>query len=83
MYNMKFQQFIHQLNADKEASPKLEGNMSYCRWENTYSDLRDCLANLNNGELSETEHEYRKQVVHVCQRIVEEFAILNVDDDDR
>ena len=29
------------------------GNMSYCRFENTARDLRDCLNAINNGEVED------------------------------
>ena len=29
---------------------KIMGNMSYCRFENTARDLRDCLQAIENGE---------------------------------
>ena len=29
------------------------GNMSYCRFENTSRDLRDCLQAIENGEINE------------------------------
>ena len=46
--------------------------MSYCRFENTYRDLMDCYYNLNNT-LSTSETEYRKELVKLCQSIVDEF----------
>lgn len=36
-------------------------NMSYCRFENTASDLRDCLEALDNGE-EISKHERKKGV---------------------
>ena len=47
-------------------------NMSYCRFENTYRDLYDCYNNIN-GQLSEREHRYRKQIVAMCQSIIDEY----------
>ena len=29
------------------------GNMSYCRFENTASDLNDCVEAIENGEINE------------------------------
>ena len=46
------------------------GNMSYCRFENTYNDLQDCFDNMHN-ELSESEDEYRKMLIELCQEIVD------------
>ncbi len=44
-------------------------NMSYCRFENTASDLVDCLANLHD-DLGETEHKARKRLLILCARIL-------------
>ena len=48
------------------------GNMSYCRFENTLEDLRDCFANLDD-DLSKKKDEARARIalVKVCQRIVD------------
>ena len=45
--------------------------MSYCRFENTYNDLRDCYSNINNTDLSKTEAAARKNLIELCQSIVE------------
>ena len=48
-------------------------NMSYCRFQNTLKDLRDCHDNINE-EVSSDEEEYaRKKLVELCQVIVDEF----------
>ncbi len=44
-------------------------NMSYCRMENTYSDLQDCFDNWEDTD-SESEIEYRKQILKLCELIV-------------
>lgn len=59
--------------------------MSYCRFENTYKDLLDCYNNLNDMDLSESEAEYREQLVQMCNAIVEEYEFVKMserDDDD-
>lgn len=59
-------------------------NMSYCRFENTYRDLVDCLDNIN-GPLSEREHRYRERLVELCQGIIDEYdenLATSEDDDD-
>jgi len=48
-------------------------NMSYCRFENTYSDLEDCYYNWSGAE-SESEIQYRKKMLELCMRIVDEQA---------
>lgn len=45
-------------------------NMSYCRFENTYNDLKDCYLNIDN-ELSESEENYRKKLIKLCKEIAE------------
>ena len=54
------------------------GNMSYCRFENTYADLQDCYDALEDAgsitELEEnaSEHEkrYIRKLVQLCRDIV-------------
>jgi hypothetical protein len=47
-------------------------NMSYCRFENTYRDLLDCLDNINE-QLSKSEAGYRESLVNVCKEIINEY----------
>jgi hypothetical protein len=47
-------------------------NMSYCRFENTYRDLLDCLSAMNE-RLSESESAYRRRLVDVCKEIIDEY----------
>lgn len=47
-------------------------NMSYCRFQNTLADLRDCQEHLHDDDLSETEEGHRRKLVELCQEIVEE-----------
>jgi len=46
-------------------------NMSYCRFENTLHDLRDCWENFEDpqDELSESEKKARKKLVELCREI--------------
>ena len=52
-------------------------NMSYCRFENTLSDLEDCYKDMQFGnefsELSLTEQEARNELVALCKKIAEQF----------
>lgn len=48
-------------------------NMSYCRFENTYDDLRDCLEALDNSSVEELEQEasqyekpYIRKLIKLC-----------------
>ena len=45
-------------------------NMSYCRFQNTLRDLRDCYENMDE-ELSDEENRARKQLIILCETIVE------------
>lgn len=48
-------------------------NMSYCRFENTFPDLEDCLEALREGEkLSKTEKEYAKKMIRLMFEFVED-----------
>ncbi len=46
------------------------GNMGYCRFQNTVSDLRDCLDNLFDDEIEEDEQKARKNLIKICKLIV-------------
>ena len=50
-------------------------NMSYCRFENTYRDLRDCYEAMGNGtdDLSETEKKYFEKLVKLCKEVADDF----------
>ena len=50
------------------------GNMSYCRFENTARDLRDCLNAIYNGEvedLSSYEIDGLIELQRLCRNIVD------------
>ena len=55
-------------------------NMSYCRFENTYRDLLDCLSAMND-QLSDREKGYRDRLVDVCKEIIEEHELTKMSDD--
>jgi len=59
-------------------------NMSYCRFENTLSDLRDCQNHLseNPDKLSEYEKRAREELIAVCQEIVDEVEATGEDWDE-
>jgi hypothetical protein len=60
------------------------GNMSYCRFENTLKDLRDCYKDMTGGtrfdELSEEEQVYRNQLVALCKTIADNFDEEEIED---
>jgi hypothetical protein len=47
-------------------------NMSYCRFQNTLSDLRDCYNNMGDDDLSQSEFYARKQMIELCKSIADE-----------
>lgn len=53
-------------------------NMSYCRFQNTLQDLRDCLDALNEmsdfeKELSEEEAAAAKRLLKLCRSMADDF----------
>jgi len=58
------------------------GNMSYCRFENTFRDLKDCQEALQDAggvkDYQESANQYEKKyvarLVELCKEITEEFA---------
>jgi hypothetical protein len=49
------------------------GNMGYCRFHNTLSDLRDCYDHIDDDDLSEEEERARKRLIELCKEIASEF----------
>ena len=52
-------------------------NMSYCRFQNTLTDLRDCKDNLFAEDLSVEEVKARERLVAICAEIMEEWGELS------
>ncbi len=51
------------------------GNMSYCRFENTLPDLRDCYDNMDDEEnLSPEEKRARKRLIQLCSDIAIDYG---------
>lgn len=50
------------------------GNMSYCRFRNTVSDLQDCYDNWNE-ELSEEEEKAKQRLIRICKDIADDEGI--------
>ncbi|KKM81423.1 hypothetical protein LCGC14_1330010 [marine sediment metagenome] len=57
-------------------------NMAYCRFQNTLEDLRACSDYLDEADLSEEEKKARKQLINVCQSIVDDAEYLYLDEED-
>lgn len=58
-------------------------NMSYCRFENTLSDLEDCYENWDGrDELSHDEERAKKRLLQVCQNIVGDYGEEEEDEEE-
>ena len=51
-------------------------NMSYCRFENTVSDLRDCYDNMDRDDLNRSEFYARRHLIELCMSIACEYVDL-------
>ena len=49
-------------------------NMSYCRFQNTALDLRDCLENMDDDELSDDEKRSRRSIITMACEIAEDYG---------
>jgi endonuclease III len=64
------------------------GNMSYCRFENTLEDLRDCKDALDEGALNNVmgvsgfEREAMRNLIALCQDIADEYGEDTEDKDE-
>lgn len=47
-------------------------NMSYCRFQNTLQDLKDCADYMEETDLDKEEERARKELIKVCRQIVEQ-----------
>tara|TARA_B110000908_G_C10215759_1_gene432715 strand:+ start:742 stop:957 length:216 start_codon:yes stop_codon:yes gene_type:complete len=61
------------------------GNMSYCRFENTLADLRDCeeaLGNINDEvtEMSSCEKDALIELIELCKTITDNWDMEEVQD---
>lgn len=52
-------------------------NMSYCRFENTYRDLCDCVEHIEDENLSESEKFYRGRIIELSKEIAEFDEIIS------
>ncbi len=51
-------------------------NMSYCRFENTLRDLRDCYNNMDSNDLNKSEFYERRHLIKLCMSIACEYVDL-------
>ena len=55
-------------------------NMSYCRFENMYRDLRDCHEAMESGEnISNRERDYMLSLLKLCKDIADESEFYGLD----
>jgi hypothetical protein len=47
-------------------------NMSYCRFENTYNDLKDCWDNWDDINISVEEAKYKNKIFNLAKKIINE-----------
>lgn len=53
---------------------RLMSNMSYCRFQNTLSDLKDCYDHIDDSsDLSVEEARARRQLIKICRQIAAEY----------
>lgn len=48
-------------------------NMSYCRFENTSADLKDCYDNMDAEGMSYAERLARWRLIRTCMKIVADY----------
>ena len=60
-------------------------NMSYCRFQNTLEDLRDCYENIDvpSVDLSGTEARARLKLVKLCEKIVTACDIEDLEEQNK
>jgi len=51
-------------------------NMSYCRFENTYNDLVDCIDNIEEEASNERDERYRVRLINLISENVDLFEEL-------
>lgn len=48
-------------------------NMSYCKFQNTLGDLRDCYDAMSADGISESEATARQKLIELCAEIASEY----------
>jgi hypothetical protein len=49
-------------------------NMSYCRFRNTLSDLRDCYESMEEEPDDAEEKRAKERIIKLCARIADEYG---------
>jgi hypothetical protein len=50
------------------------GNMSYCRFQNTVLDLRDCYYHMDDTDLSNEETQAMEALIETCKDIISAYG---------
>ena len=50
------------------------GNMSYCKFQNTVSDLKNCYESMQDSDLDSYEEKARKKIIDLCVDIAIEYG---------
>ena len=51
-------------------------NMSYCRFQNTLTDLRDCYDHMDNeDDLSPEEQKARNDILELAAELIEDYGL--------
>jgi hypothetical protein len=50
-------------------------NMSYCRFENTYNDLIDCIENMSKESSNDRDERYRERLLLLIKNTVDSGEI--------
>jgi len=48
-------------------------NMSYCRFQNTLGDLKDCYENIDRNDMSNEELQARLRLIKLCVDIADDY----------
>ena len=48
--------------------------MSYCRFENTYKDLIDCLENIHTIAGTEIDEQYKQKMIKLFNQVCEQYG---------
>ena len=58
-------------------------NMSYCRFQNTYYDLKDCVESITSlHDLSKTERDYALKLRELCKEYLELSEVEEEEEND-
>ena len=55
-------------------------NMSYCRFENTLEDLRDCYEHIDETLSNKDEHKARIRLYKLCQKVTEAIELEDLEE---